>query len=236
MSDEKEPVCGPGADPARDPQEERELEEVLEALWTADERGSTHREDLARSSDVELTEELVETLKSRQLVSERNDRSFAFTDAGRERARRVIRRHRLAERLVHDILAMPMTEMEANACEFEHLVADGITESICTLLGHPEQCPHGRPIPEGRCCLEARKSIESVVVSVERMSTGEEARVAYINTKSYPRLQKLTSFGITPGATVKLHQRSPAFVLECDETQVALEGALAKDIYVFRQK
>lgn len=235
MSLEREPVCASG-DAPEDPHAERQLEEVLEALWTADERGATRRADLAKAVDVELTEELVERLKSRALVREKTDESLAFTDEGRERARRIIRRHRLAERLVHDILAMPMVEMEANACEFEHLVADGITESICTLLGHPAQCPHGRPIPEGRCCAEARKSIESVVVSVERMSTGEEARVAYINTKSYPRLQKLTAFGIAPGARVKLHQRSPAFVLECEETQVALEGALAKDIFVFRGK
>jgi DtxR family Mn-dependent transcriptional regulator len=130
---------------------------------------------------------------------------------------------------------MPMPEIEANACEFEHLVAPGITESICTLLGHPAQCPHGRPIPEGPCCVEARHSIEAVVVSANQMHTGETARVAYVNTKIYSRLQKLSSFGFTPGVEVKLHQRAPAFVLECDETQLAIEEALAKDIYVLRQ-
>lgn len=234
-----EPPCpsGPEDGFGADPQQERLFDEVLEALWTEGERGSTQREDLARVIDADLPtglEELIGALKARRLVQERADRALGFTESGRERARRIIRRHRLAERLVHDILAMPVQEMEANACEFEHLVAEGITESICTLLGHPAQCPHGRAIPEGRCCVEARRSIDSVVVSVEQMSTGEEARVAYVNTKSYPRLNKLTSFGISPGARVKLHQRSPAFVLECEQTQVALEAALARDIYVFR--
>ncbi len=214
---------------------EREFEEVLEALWTQDERGATRREDLARVVDVRLTEALIEGLKSRALIEEREDGSLVFTDPGRERARAIIRRHRLAERLVNDILGMPMPEVEVNACEFEHLVAPGITESICTLLGHPGQCPHGRPIPEGRCCQDARRSIEAVVVSANQMHTGETARVAYVNTKNYSRLHKLSSFGFTPGVKVKLHQRSPAFVLECDETQLAIEEALAEDIYVLRE-
>jgi len=215
--------------------QERGLEEVLEALWTEDEKGSTRREDLARVVDIELTEELIEELKVRGQVVENSNGSLAFTETGRSRARAIIRRHRLAERLVNDILGMPMPEVEVNACEFEHLVAPGITESICTLLGHPRQCPHGRPIPQGRCCLEAQRSIEAVVVSANQMHTGETARVAYVNTKNYSRLHKLSSFGFTPGVKIKLQQRSPAFVLECDETQLAIEEALAEEIYVLRE-
>lgn len=215
--------------------QERGLEEVLEALWTEDEKESTRREDLARVVDIELTEDLIEELKTRGQIIENTDGSLAFTETGRSRARAIIRRHRLAERLVNDILGMPMPEVELNACEFEHLVAPGITESICTLLGHPRQCPHGRAIPQGRCCLEAQRSIEAVVVSANQMHTGETARVAYVNTKNYSRLHKLSSFGFTPGVKIKLHQRSPAFVLQCEETQLAIEEALAEDIYVLRE-
>lgn len=216
-------------------QSDRALEEVLEAIWSASEQGATRREDLSRNADVSISDELIDALKSRNLVDEAEDGSLRFTEQGEDRARGIIRRHRLAERLVHDILAMPMSEIEANACAFEHLIAPGITESICTLLGHPAQCPHGRSIPEGRCCTEARKNVEPVVVSADRMHIGEQARVAYINTSIYGRLQKLSSFGLSPGVQVKLHQRSPAFVLECEQTQIALEEALAKDIYVFRE-
>jgi DtxR family Mn-dependent transcriptional regulator len=214
---------------------ERAIEEVLEALWSAVERGATRREDLIRFVDIEVKEELYRELMDRALIQEGPEGTLQFTEKGRVRARGIIRRHRLAERLVHDILAMPMSEMEANACEFEHLIAPGITESICTLLGHPAECPHGRPIPEGPCCTEARKSIEPVVVSADQMSTGEHARVAYIATRDYARLQKLTSFGISPGVKVRLHQRRPAFVLECEETQLALEETVAKEIYVLRE-
>jgi Mn-dependent DtxR family transcriptional regulator len=77
---------------------ERALEEVLEALWTENERGATRREDLSRVVDVSLTEDLIDELKARALVEERGDGSLGFTGAGKERAQGIIRRHRLAER------------------------------------------------------------------------------------------------------------------------------------------
>jgi DtxR family Mn-dependent transcriptional regulator len=223
------------SDGASEAPRERAIEEILEALWTALETGATRSGDLNQYADVEVREELLRELEERSLIQRGRNGTLEFTAEGEARARGIIRRHRLAERLVNDILAMPMSEVEANACAFEHLVAPGITESICTLLGHPAECPHGRPIPEGLCCAEAKRSIEPVVVSADQMGIGERARVAYIATRDYARLQKLTSFGISPGVTVRLHQRQPAFVLECEQTQLALEEAVAKEIYVLRE-
>jgi putative ABC transport system ATP-binding protein len=82
-----------------------------------------------------------------------------FTDAGRRRAEDVIRRHRLAERLFTDSLAMDSeTEIEQQACKFEHILSPGATDKICTFLGHPRTCPHGSPIPRGQCCGPARET------------------------------------------------------------------------------
>ncbi len=76
-----------------------------------------------------------------------------FTDRGRQRAADVIRRHRLAERLFTDSLAMDSeTEIEQQACKFEHILSPGATDKICTFLGHPRTCPHGSRIPPGQCC------------------------------------------------------------------------------------
>jgi Mn-dependent DtxR family transcriptional regulator len=81
----------------------------------------------------------------------------AFTPRGEERARSVIRRHRLAERLFMDVLAIrDEGAIEKNACTFEHILSAEVTDRICTFLGHPRTCPHGSPIPEGECCVEAR--------------------------------------------------------------------------------
>jgi len=76
-----------------------------------------------------------------------------LTSKGRQKAADIIRRHRLAERLFTDSLALDSeTEIEQQACKFEHILSQGATEKICTFLGHPRTCPHGAPIPPGPCC------------------------------------------------------------------------------------
>jgi len=76
-----------------------------------------------------------------------------LTPRGRQRAADIIRRHRLAERLFTDSLAMDSeTEIEQQACKFEHILSPEATDKICTFLGHPRTCPHGAPIPPGACC------------------------------------------------------------------------------------
>jgi len=76
-----------------------------------------------------------------------------LTERGKKRAADVIRRHRLAERLFTDSLAMDSeSEIEQQACKFEHILSPEATDKICTFLGHPRTCPHGAPIPPGQCC------------------------------------------------------------------------------------
>src|SRR6266702_2846339 len=76
-----------------------------------------------------------------------------LTTRGRQRAADIIRRHRLAERLFTDSLALESeSEIEQQACKFEHILSPEATDKICTFLGHPRTCPHGAPIPPGRCC------------------------------------------------------------------------------------
>ena len=76
-----------------------------------------------------------------------------LTPRGHKRAADIIRRHRLAERLFTDSLAMDSeTEIEQQACKFEHILSSEATDKICKFLGHPRTCPHGSPIPPGPCC------------------------------------------------------------------------------------
>jgi hypothetical protein len=83
-----------------------------------------------------------------------------LTERGRERAVSIIRRHRLAERLFTDSLAMDSeSEIEQQACKFEHILSPEATDKICTFLGHPATCPHGAPIPPGPCCPAEREQV-----------------------------------------------------------------------------
>ena len=78
-----------------------------------------------------------------------------LTPRGFKRAADIIRRHRLAERLFTDSLAMDSeTEIEQQACKFEHILSPEATDKICTFLNHPRTCPHGSPIPAGPCCAK----------------------------------------------------------------------------------
>jgi putative ABC transport system ATP-binding protein len=81
-----------------------------------------------------------------------------LTPRGRQRAADIIRRHRLAERLFTDSLSLDSeTEIEQQACKFEHILSPEATDKICAFLGHPQTCPHGAPIPPGECCASTRQ-------------------------------------------------------------------------------
>jgi putative ABC transport system ATP-binding protein len=89
-----------------------------------------------------------------------------LTPHGRERAGSIIRRHRLAERLFTDSLAMDSeTEIEQQACKFEPILSPQATDKICTFLDHPRTCPHGAPIPPGPCC---GRTVEPSGIAVSR--------------------------------------------------------------------
>ena len=90
----------------------------------------------------------------------------SLTPRGRNKAGSIIRRHRLAERLFTDSLAMDSeTEIEQQACKFGHILSPGATDKICTFLGHPKTCPHGAPIPPGPCCQDNVRSESSTITS-----------------------------------------------------------------------
>jgi len=90
-----------------------------------------------------------------------------LTPRGQKRAADIIRRHRLAERLFTDSLAMDSeTEIEQQACKFEHILSPEATDKICIFLNHPRTCPHGSPIPPGPCCgRQAQSSHTSSALS-----------------------------------------------------------------------
>jgi DtxR family Mn-dependent transcriptional regulator len=210
------------------------VSEILEAVWTLEEQGSASLSEVRRIAHTEVTDELIGQAQSEGLISVDPAGRLSLVSKGRAVAGSIIRRHRLAERLMCDVLNVDVEETEDAACEFEHLIAEGITNAICTLLGHPRCCPHQRPIPEGSCCRQAREQVSSIVVSCDRLSIGEVARIAYLSAQDHRRLLKLTTLGITPGVEVKLLQKWPSYVIQCDETEVALEEEIARGIFVWR--
>jgi DtxR family Mn-dependent transcriptional regulator len=210
-----------------------EITEVLEAVWTLEEQQAGTVDEVIRNAATKIPDGLLNTLIQDSLIALEGDR-VRLLPKGRQMAEKIIRRHRLAERLICDVLGSGVEDSEAAACEYEHLLAEGITNSICTLLGHPRYCPHNKPIPEGDCCRQARDELKPIVVSCDQLRVGESARVAYFSTREHSRLVKLSALGISPGISIRLIQKWPAYVIQCEETEIALESDVAKNIYVWQ--
>jgi len=212
-----------------------EITEVLESVWTLEEQETPTIEKVIRNAPIQVTGGLLTKLSVEGLIQVDDQQTVRLLPKGRELAEKIIRRHRLAERLICDVLGSHVEESEVAACEYEHLLAEGITNSICTLLGHPRYCPHNKPIPEGECCRQARDELKPIVVSCDQLRIGESARIAYFCTREHARLLKLSALGISPGVSLKLIQKWPAYVVQCEETEIALEPDVAKNIYVWQQ-
>ena len=212
--------------------EKKALDEYMEALWYLAEENDLSLERLRSLVDVTFNDEIIGQLTKEQLIQVQSGK-IELTPHGYDHAKQIVRCHRLAERLLADVLGMPLKEMEQGACEFEHILAPEIVDSICTLLGHPSECPHGLKIPEGKCCSQARETITSAIVPLSKVQVGDQVKVRYINTKSDSRIHKLCHFGIIPGAYIKVHQKSPSFVVQHENTQIAIEQDIADEIFVF---
>lgn len=208
------------------------LEEILELIWQRLEDGNDSVTGLLRHAPEADTEAILEQLTERGLAAVEGG-SVRLLPAGQERAKGVVRRHRLAERLLSDVLDVPLAESEQQACLMEHILSPAVTDKVCAFLGHPPTCPHGHPIPPGPCCLRKRdKSLEPVVSSLKDLRPGREARIVFIAPGVARRLDRLGSFGVVPGTVLTLRQKRPSFVIEVGGTTLALEEDIAGEIYV----
>ncbi len=211
---------------------DQDIEEVAEELWTLNERGLDQIEDLRASSEVAVLDAALGELSRRGLVRVEAGR-FALTSEGRSLAARQVRRHRLAEVLFTTVLEVrDESAVDRTACVMEHVLGAGLADAICAFLGHPRTCPHGKPIPQGPCCHELSQTIEPLVQPLDRLPAGGEGRIVYIVPRDRERLAPLTNLGIVPGAHVRVRQKVPAFVLVLGETVLALDPAIAGEIYV----
>ncbi|TPW20084.1 MAG: DtxR family transcriptional regulator, Mn-dependent transcriptional regulator [Elusimicrobia bacterium] len=176
-------------------------------------------------------EEREEELVGRWLAREEGG-SAVLSAEEESRAGAVVRRLRLAERLLTDVLDLGEGDIAPDACRMEHVLSPGAADAICTLLGHPRSCPHGKAVPRGACCEGNRDTARALLLPLDRMSAGEEGRVAYLLSPDSPDAQRLLSMGLVPGTPVRLEQVRPAFVVTAGANTVAMESAVAGGIVV----
>jgi DtxR family Mn-dependent transcriptional regulator len=209
------------------------IEEALELVWILKEEGTSGVRTFRGSSDDEDIDEVIEELKKRNLIIISNDQ-IAFTEEGHNIAKTIIRRHRLAERLFADVFEMREETIHEDACKMEHILSEELTDSVCTFLGHPPTCPHGKPIPRGECCKKYSVDVSPLVMRLTDFEVGQKGRIVYIVPSDPSRLNRLNSIGINAGSEIKLIQKRPSVVVNVEETTIALDPEIAREIFVKR--
>lgn len=205
------------------PEKEDFEDEVLQLIYELREKGEVVIEDVIR----ELSNRNGVMEMERDGLIEIKDGKVYTTDQGEKRARDITRRHRLAERLFVDVL--DLSEYEADACKFEHAISPEVEEAICAFLGHPPTCPHGKPIPKGRCCAIYTQKIQPLVQRLTDVAVGKSVRVVFITGAI---MERLSSIGLIPGVIIKLLQKSPSYVVGIEEIVIAIDEEVARGIYV----
>jgi len=205
-------------------------EEILESLWiVTEEKGenAAHFEAL----QIDRNDEALAELVGLAYVEVRGERVHLRKE-GRSEARMTVRRHRLAERLMMDILDIKGVSGDERACEFEHLLHHGVDTKICTLLNHPTTCPHGKPIPPGTCCEQARQEGDVGVVALTELKAGERGEIAYLSASDASKMQKLMSMGVLPGSDLEVTRTFPSYIFKVGHSEFAVDQELAREIFV----
>jgi DtxR family Mn-dependent transcriptional regulator len=127
-----------------------------------------------------------------------------LTRKGLEVAVRVLRRHRLAERLLTDVLGMGWEEVHSEACMLEHAISDKVEKRLIALLGDPQTCPHGQPIPPKDLSDPIRSGIP-----LAQLDAGERATVSSVTEELPEILKYLGDMGVRPGATIAIAAKAP---------------------------
>jgi DtxR family transcriptional regulator, Mn-dependent transcriptional regulator len=210
---------------------EDSIDELLELIWTLREKGVTDIDSLLQSStDPEARAVLNQMM--REGLFEMEGEKMKLKEKGQTLAEGIVRRHRLTERLLMELFEMSEEEAEEEACKLEHVLSPAVTDSVCSFLGHPPFCPHGKPIPQGSCCKKLTRAIRPLIRPLNDLALGEEGRVVFISTKVQERLEPLIAFGVIPGIIIQLKQRRPTFIIQIGETSIALDEAAVREIFV----
>jgi len=212
-----------------------QTEEFLESIYRLQERnGIARTSELVKMLKVVpgTVTNTVERLEKRGLVIHETYKGVRVTEKGRSIALRVLRRHRLSERLLTDILRMKWNQVHDAACILEHGVTEEVAKSIEKVLGWPQTCPHGNPIPT-RC----GGIIEEKSEPLPNLQPGEKGIVMKITDENRSVLEQVERFGLKPGAHIEMLENAfpESFItVRIDQSECKINPDIASVIRVKR--
>jgi DtxR family Mn-dependent transcriptional regulator len=177
---------------------------------------------------------MVRRLADQGLVTHEPYRGVRLTEDGRRAALRTLRRHRILECYLTEVLGYPWDRVHAEAERLEHAASEELVERMASALGDPVQDPHGAPIPTRDGRVE-----EASLRTLAEAAAGEQVRIRRVHDKDPARLRYLAELGIRPGSVVRVLERAPfdgPITLEVDEGSGGAARAvgigLAAQVYV----
>ncbi len=211
------------------------LEEYLEAIHELEEEDvpviqARLAERLGHSAP--SVSEMVRRLRSEGYVTIEG-RSLVLTSKGRRRAESVVRKHRLAERLLTDVIGLPWHKAHVEACRWEHVISDEVEERLVELLDHPSTCPHGNPIPGSGVPVARQRDLRMLADS----SPGDRIRLERVTEQVEIDLESLTylsEHGFVPGTDARVASRAPdgTLTVEVGDRAIAVGPGLAHQLFV----
>ncbi|MFA9432580.1 iron dependent repressor, metal binding and dimerization domain protein [Egicoccus sp. AB-alg2] len=161
------------------------------------------------------------------LVELQADRTIALTSRGRERAEHVMRKHRLAERLLVDVLGLEHEHVHEEACRWEHVISDRVEAKLLEFLGNPTTSPYGNPIPGATPSEQEPVSLAT--------TEADEVVITYISEKlqsDHDVVTQLREHGMWAGVQVSVERGPRAVRLRTDGHEVELPSDDAKLVFV----
>ena len=175
--------------------------------------------------------ETVKRLEREGYLTLDDDRVLHLTDTGRDYATSVLRRHRLAELLLVNILKVPWSQVHEEACRLEHAISDNLEAHLVRLLGDPGACPHGNPIPGSANLLDP-----GPLQPLATVPAGTSCTVRRIDEHLQTQLGHMLTLeagGLMPGQFVSIGSTAAEVViLDVDGARVELPRAVADEVYV----
>jgi DtxR family Mn-dependent transcriptional regulator len=147
--------------------------------------------------------EMVKKLEHKGLVSH-TEKGVCLTEEGKSIAKKVIRRHRLSERLLTDVLGFKWDEVHDEACRLEHAISPEMEDRIAESLGNPRTCPHGHPIPDKDGVFVKEK-----VRSLSELRASDKGIIVSVFEEDPKMLQYLASLGLIPDVCVRVEEVAP---------------------------
>jgi len=213
------------------------IEEYLEGIYRLQEKSGVARtNDIVKLLKVVpgTVTNTVERLEKEGYVTHEPYKGVKLTEKGLKMALQVVRRHRLSERLLTDILHVEWDKVHDAACKLEHGITDEIIKPLEKALKNPKTCPHGNPIP-----TKGGGIIEEKSQPLAALNEREQGVIVKITEEKTDLLQYLDTMGLVPGASIEVVEKAPfngPITLKVGATNRALSRVIASIIQVKRTK